>query len=56
MTEHVHVCMHICLGTDTHVCHANGGQWLIEAAFIKQSGPPLLEEATLLNLKSTALF
>lgn len=56
MTEHVHVCMHICLGTDTHVCHASGGQWLIEAAFIKQSGPPLLEEATLLNLKSTALF
>lgn len=50
MTEHVHVCMHIFLGTNTHVCHASGGQWLIEAAFLKESGPPLLEQTILLNL------
>lgn len=56
MTEHVHVCMHIFLGTNTHVCHASGGQWLIEAAFLKESGPPLLEQTILLNLKSTALL
>lgn len=56
MTEHVHVCMHIFLGTNTHACHASGGQWLIEAAFLKESGPPLLEQTILLNLKSTALL
>ena len=48
--------MLICLGIDAHVSHASGGQCLIEAAFLKQSGPPILEQAMLLHLKSTALL